>query len=263
MLQQTQTLSDGPRTLTFPTRRRTGESREIALPIPTFAEPARVPLVEPAPRSELVSRVVNVVIASLALVAVTPIMALFAVLTKLTSRGPIFYSQTRVGVDRRRRYDRDAAYDRRLRDIGGRAFTIYKFRTMYVDAEKRSGAVWATKNDPRITPFGNFMRKMRIDELPQLLNVIKGDMNIVGPRPERPGIFSKLREDIAEYPMRQMAKPGITGWAQINHNYDTCLEDVKTKVRYDLEYIQRQSIREDLRIMLRTVPVMLFRKGAH
>jgi lipopolysaccharide/colanic/teichoic acid biosynthesis glycosyltransferase len=132
---------------------------------------------------------------------------------------------------------------------------------MFVDAETKTGAVWATKGDPRITPIGQFLRKCRIDELPQLINVIRGEMNIVGPRPERPSIFARLREDIAEYPLRQRAKPGITGWAQINQSYDSCLDDVRSKVRYDLEYLERQSIAEDLRIMVKTVPVMLFRKG--
>jgi lipopolysaccharide/colanic/teichoic acid biosynthesis glycosyltransferase len=106
------------------------------------------------------------------------------------------------------------------------------------------------------------MRKCRIDEIPQLINVIKGEMNIVGPRPERPTIFARLCEDIEEYPVRQRARPGITGWAQINHRYDTCLDDVRTKVRYDLEYLQRHSLAEDLRIMARTLPVVIFRKGA-
>jgi lipopolysaccharide/colanic/teichoic acid biosynthesis glycosyltransferase len=132
---------------------------------------------------------------------------------------------------------------------------------MYLDAERLSGAVWATQHDPRVTPLGRFLRTCRLDELPQLFNVIKGDMNIVGPRPERPGIFARLRQDISDYPLRQRAKPGITGWAQINHRYDACLDDVREKVRYDLEYLERQSLAEDLRIMVKTVPVMLFRKG--
>jgi len=138
---------------------------------------------------------------------------------------------------------------------------IYKFRTMRADAERPSGAVWATKGDARVTPVGRVMRKYRVDELPQLFNVIRGEMNIVGPRPERPSIFSRLCDDIEEYPLRQQAKPGITGWAQVNHNYDTCIEDVRTKVRYDLEYLQRQSVAEDLLIMARTLPVMIFNKG--
>jgi len=138
---------------------------------------------------------------------------------------------------------------------------IYKFRTMRADAERPSGAVWATKGDARVTPVGRVMRKYRVDELPQLINVIRGEMNIVGPRPERPSIFSRLCDDIEEYPLRQQAKPGITGWAQVNHNYDTCIDDVRTKVRYDLEYLQRQSVAEDLLIMARTLPVMIFNRG--
>jgi lipopolysaccharide/colanic/teichoic acid biosynthesis glycosyltransferase len=220
-------------------------------------------------------RAMNLTIASAALVAVSPIMLVFAALVKLTSPGPIFYSQARVGVNRRRtsRNASDAGtqaaerrgahkpYDRRARNIGGHPFMIYKFRTMRVDAERPSGAVWATKGDARVTPVGRIMRKYRVDELPQLFNVIRGEMNIVGPRPERPSIFSRLCDDIEEYPLRQQAKPGITGWAQVNHNYDTCIEDVRTKVRYDLEYLQRQSVAEDLLIMARTLPVMIFNKG--
>jgi lipopolysaccharide/colanic/teichoic acid biosynthesis glycosyltransferase len=152
-------------------------------------------------------------------------------------------------------------YDRRTRDLGGRPFLIYKFRTMRTDAEKANGAVWATKGDSRVTGVGRVIRKYRIDEFPQLINVIRGDMNIVGPRPERPTIFSRLCDDIADYPLRQRARPGITGWAQVNHGYDGSVDDVRTKVRYDLEYIQRQGVAEDLKIMAKTLPVMLFRKG--
>jgi len=114
-------------------------------------------------------------------------------------------------------------------------------------------------NDPRVTPLGRFMRKFRVDELPQLINVVKGDMNIVGPRPERPSIVARLREDIREYPLRQRVKPGITGLAQINQNYDSCLEDVRSKVRYDLEYLRRQSLAEDLLIMAKTIPTMVLK----
>lgn len=188
-------------------------------------------------------------------------MIIFAALIKLTSPGPIFYSQARVGLDRRRGREDQNNYDRRAQDLGGLPFMIYKFRTMHVGAEDPHSAVWATQGDPRVTPLGRFMRKFRIDEVPQLINVILGDMNIVGPRPERPSIFSRLRVDIDDYSLRQRAKPGITGWAQVNHSYDTSLDDVRTKVRYDLEYLERQSVREDLRIMARTVPVMIFRKG--
>ena len=150
---------------------------------------------------------------------------------------------------------------RRERNLGGQPFTIYKFRTMRVDAEQESGAVWAQQEDPRVTPVGRLLRQYRLDELPELINVLRGEMNIVGPRPERPTIFAELREHIAEYPLRQRAKPGITGLAQINHHYDRSLDDVRTKVQYDLEYIRRQSVAEDLRIMLKTVPVILLRRG--
>ena len=206
------------------------------------------------------TRWVNFLLAVLALIALLPILLLIALAIKLTSRGPVLYSQERVGLDRRIP-GADAANHRRTRDIGGRLFTIYKFRTMWVDAESASGAVWATQNDPRITPVGRFLRQYRLDEIPQLLNVMRGEMNIVGPRPERPTIFAELREHIAEYPLRQRAKPGITGLAQIHHHYDRSVDDVRTKVRYDLEYIRRQSLWEDLRIMLRTIPVVLFRRG--
>jgi lipopolysaccharide/colanic/teichoic acid biosynthesis glycosyltransferase len=108
-----------------------------------------------------------------------------------------------------------------------------------------------------VTPVGRLIRKTRLDEVPQLLNVIKGDMNIVGPRPERPSIFADLSQRIEKYPVRQLARPGITGWAQVNRSYDSCLDDVRLKVQYDLEYIQRQSVLEDLKIMLKTVPVVL------
>lgn len=244
--------------------RRASGARAARASIATapVAEPRTSPDVRPRDRSEVVNRVVNVAIAGVALILLAPVLLVVALLVKLTSRGPIFYMQTRVGEDRRwRRPASQSVYDRRLRDIGGRAFMIYKFRSMYTDAEQRSGAVWATKGDPRVTPLGRIMRKTRLDEIPQLLNVIKGDMNIVGPRPERPSLFAKLADNIEEYPLRQRAKPGITGWAQINHPYDTCLDDVRMKVKYDLEYLQRQSVFEDLRIMARTIPVMLFRKG--
>jgi lipopolysaccharide/colanic/teichoic acid biosynthesis glycosyltransferase len=258
--------------------------------------------------SDRLNRVVNFSIAFVALVALSPLLLLIAIAVKVTSRGPIIYRQTRVGVDRRltggdrrgvgeRRAARARAGearaavddttanrsfverrgvqrngdrrtigrrggDRRAVDVGGRAFTMYKFRTMTVNAET-NGAVWATKNDARVTPIGGILRGTRLDEIPQLVNVIKGDMNIVGPRPERPSIFMQLRKEIDRYQMRQRAKPGITGWAQINQNYDTSIDDVRRKVEYDLAYIERRSVVEDMRIMAKTLPVMFFRKGAH
>jgi lipopolysaccharide/colanic/teichoic acid biosynthesis glycosyltransferase len=212
-------------------------------------------------RSDVATRAwVNTLLAIVALVVLSPVMLLIAVVVKLTSRGPALYTQTRVGLDRRQPPN-DADNRRRALDLGGKPFTIYKFRTMYLDAERQSGAVWATKGDSRITPVGRFLRQYRLDELPQLFNVLKGEMNIVGPRPERPTIFAKLTENIAEYPLRQRAKPGITGLAQINHHYDECLDDVRKKVQYDLEYIQRQGLLEDFKIMLKTIPVVLLRRG--
>jgi lipopolysaccharide/colanic/teichoic acid biosynthesis glycosyltransferase len=211
-------------------------------------------------RTEKFHRVMNIALAALGLVLATPIMIVFAVLVRLTSPGPIFYTQARVGLDRRRGNRQQGAYDRRTRDLGGRPFMILKFRTMCTGAET-NGAVWAAKRDARVTPIGRVMRKYRIDELPQLINVIRGDMNIVGPRPERPSIFSRLCDDIAEYPLRQRARPGITGLAQVSQAYDTSIDDVRSKVRYDLQYIERQGVTKDLIIMARTVPVMIFRKG--
>jgi lipopolysaccharide/colanic/teichoic acid biosynthesis glycosyltransferase len=238
---------------------------ESLRPIPIVQEPApRKASTPPAalarPRSESLDRAINITLASIGLVLAAPIMLVFAVLVKLTSPGPIFYAQARVGLDRRRTARRPSVYDRRTRDLGGRPFMILKFRTMRIGAEQ-NGAVWAVRSDTRVTPAGRLMRKYRIDELPQLVNVIRGEMNIVGPRPERPSIFSQLCDDIAEYPLRQRARPGITGWAQVNQAYDTSIDDVRTKVRYDLEYIERQGVAEDLMIMARTVPVMIFRKG--
>jgi len=203
---------------------------------------------------------VNVALAAIALVVLSPLLLIIAILVKLTSRGPVFYTQERVGLDRRARALR-ASNHRRALDLGGQPFTIYKFRTMSVNAEHKTGAVWAAKDDPRVTQVGRFLRQYRLDELPQLINVCKGEMSIVGPRPERPAIFAHLRANIAEYPLRQRAKPGITGLAQINHHYDACLDDVRKKVQFDLEYIRRQSLLEDLKIMVKTVPVVLLRRG--
>jgi lipopolysaccharide/colanic/teichoic acid biosynthesis glycosyltransferase len=238
-----------------------GTVREAAV-VPPPASVGAVREVLPAERSELLARIMNVVIAAVALLVLAPICVLVAIAVKLTSPGPVFYTQTRVGADRR--WNRTTAlHERRVEDLGGQPFTILKFRSMRTDAEANGQAVWASKQDARVTPVGRFIRKTRLDEIPQLINVLRGEMNIVGPRPERPSIVVRLRSDIPEYPQRHRVKPGITGWAQINHSYDSCLEDVKTKVRYDLEYIEGQSVWFDVKIMLLTLPVMLFRRGAH
>ncbi len=208
------------------------------------------------------TRVLNVGVAGIALVLTSPILVAIAILIKLTSPGNVLYTQSRVGLDRRqRRPNGTSGPSRRRRDAGGRLFRIYKFRTMVADSDT-AGQVWASNTDPRITRIGAVLRKYRLDELPQLWNVLKGDMNIVGPRPEQPDIFEDLREQVAAYQRRQRVLPGITGWAQVNHHYDQCIDDVRTKVRYDLEYIHRRSLVEDLRIMARTIPVMVGKKGS-
>ncbi len=231
-------------------------------PTPTTARPSprsvEVPEVIPRERSERLSRALNFTVAAAALVVASPVLVLLAIAVRLTSRGPILYAQTRVGVDRRWRSTL-ALHERRLEDLGGQVFTIYKFRTMRVDAERGSGAVWAQENDPRVTPLGKYMRMLRLDEIPQFWNVLLGDMNIVGPRPERPSIVSRLREDIPEYQARHRVKPGITGLAQINQNYDACIDDVRSKVRWDLQYIREQGVWVDAMILLRTVPAVLLR----
>lgn len=209
-------------------------------------------------RQEGARRALNVVVAAVGIVVAAPVMALIAVAVKLTSPGPIFYRQTRVGLCVR---SSQGGNFRRKIDLGGRPFTIYKFRTMKVAKPGEEAQVWASQKDPRITSIGNFLRKTRLDELPQLFNVLKGDMNIVGPRPEQPKIFSELREQIPSYAVRQQVRPGITGQAQITLHYDTCIDDVRKKVAADLEYIESQSLASDLKIMLLTAPVVIFRKG--
>jgi lipopolysaccharide/colanic/teichoic acid biosynthesis glycosyltransferase len=211
-------------------------------------------------RTDRATRVLNVVVAAIGLVVSMPLWLLIAAAIKLTSRGPVLYSQTRVGIDARAA--RGVRHDsRRQEDIGGRPFVIYKFRTMRPDAEASGQAVWATSDDDRVTSVGKFLRATRLDELPQLWNVLLGDMNIVGPRPERPQLFKQLREEIPHYQERQRVRPGITGHAQVHLQYDTNIDDVRRKVEHDLEYIATRSLWQDIVIMLKTLPVMLFRKG--
>ena len=204
-------------------------------------------------------RILNVAIAMLGLVLTSPLMAAIAVLIKLTSDGPVLFTQRRVGLDRRA-LGNEGGNARRHADDGGRAFTMYKFRTMRADGGP-SRQVWARPDDPRVTAIGAVLRKLRLDELPQLWNVLVGDMNVVGPRPEQPKIFASLREQIEEYPRRQRVLPGITGWAQINRAYDSSVDDVREKLNYDLEYIRHLSALQDLKIMLLTPAVMLGRRG--
>ena len=234
------------------------EARRTYLGVPVFSEAPRI--VHVGRRVEVQRRLVNVVAAIALLVIVAPLMAVIALVIRVTSTGPVIYKQTRVGVDRRAPGSVDAG-GRRLVDYGGTLFTIYKFRTMRADPD--SGLqIWAKPNDARVTAVGRVLRKYRLDELPQLCNVIRGDMNLVGPRPEQPNIFMSLREAIDRYPERQRVLPGITGWAQINHPYDRTIVDVRRKLWYDLEYMEKQSSVGDVMILLRTIPVILFQRGA-
>ena len=205
-------------------------------------------------------RMLNLAVAWMLLLLTLPVMLVVALLVKLTSPGPMLYSQLRVGLDRRDPTDHRFS-DRRRVDYGGRLFRIYKFRTMHHSPGDAAEA-WAAPDDPRVTPLGRVLRQFRLDELPQLVNVIRGEMSIVGPRPEQPAIFQRLRRTLGEYPRRQRVPPGITGLAQISQHYDQCMEDVRRKLEYDLRYIERRSLREDLRIMARTFPVVFLRLGA-
>lgn len=233
------------------------DAAEADLTAPTLELLAMEP---PAVQEHLGRRLLNVTVAAVALVVAAPIMVVVALLVKITSKGPVVYTQTRVGLDQRA--PRASAQNRRrYKDLGGKPFQIYKFRTMQVDAEATTGAVWATPSDPRLTPVGGFLRQYRLDELPQLFNVLKGDMNVVGPRPERPQLFEALKDRVEHYQLRQRGRPGITGLAQISQQYDSCLSDVQRKVQFDLLYLRRRSLAQDIKIMLKTVPVVLFRKG--
>jgi len=254
-------ISTPPRRLSRSDAPEPGGDREVARPREVVRPDDRaLSTIEviPRDRSEVVTRLLNFSIAALGLAIVLPLCVVIAVLTKLTSRGPVLYAQTRVGRDRRWR-DTLALHERRVSDLGGEVFTIYKFRTMRVNAERFSGVVWAQEHDPRVTRLGRQLRMLRFDELPQLWNVLRGDMNMVGPRPERPSIVARLREVIPEYRDRLRVKPGITGLAQINQKYDACIDDVRAKVTWDLEYIQRQSLWVDTKIMARTVPAVLLK----
>lgn len=203
-------------------------------------------------------RVLNVGVAAIGLVLAAPIMLLVAIAIKLSSKGPVFYRQLRVGLDIRAAAGGNF---RRKVDLGGKPFTILKFRTMRAARPGEEVQVWASQDDPRITRVGKFLRKTRLDELPQLINVLRGEMNIVGPRPEQPEIFQTLRNEVTSYSVRQRVRPGITGLAQITLHYDTCIDDVRKKVAADLEYIAKQSVVEDLRIMAMTAPAVILKKG--
>ena len=187
-------------------------------------------------------RLISIIVSSIGLAVCLPIVPFIILAMHFCSPGPIFFCQTRVGRK-------------------GRPFSIYKFRTMRVDAEA-NGAVWATKNDSRITALGRFMRKTRLDEIPQLWNVLRGDMAFVGPRPERPEFVQWLAKEIPYYDLRHMVRPGITGWAQVRYQYGASLEETKQKLEYDLYYIKYRSIGLDLLIIFETVKTIILRRGA-
>ena len=202
-------------------------------------------------------RVLDVVLASVALTALLPVFILVAIAVRLDSRGPVLYEQERVGLDRRRGHaSTPAGGNRRKKASYGRPFTIYKFRSMVADAEKHTGPVWAAERDPRATRVGAFLRRSHLDEIPQLLNVLRGEMSMVGPRPERPQLFGDLVAQIPEYALRCRTLPGITGIAQIKNGYDSSLESAARKVQYDLYYIRNGSALLDLRIMTATALVL-------
>ena len=182
-------------------------------------------------------RIYDVVFSSIGLILTAPLFPLLSVLIKLDSPGPVFFRQLRVGE-------------------GEVEFFVYKFRTMAQDAEKKTGAVWAQKNDPRVTRLGKFMRKTRLDEIPQLYNVLKGDMSFIGPRPERMAFVERLKETIPFYSTRHFVKPGVTGWAQVCYPYGASDEDALEKLRYDLFYIKNYSILLDFRIIVDTIRVV-------
>jgi len=229
--------------------------------LPKRVGPLRGPRTEVYVRSaSRGQRVVDVVVATIALILLLPLSVAVAIAVLLDSRGPILYRQLRIGIDRRGQEPLDeASLARRTADLGGSPFTIYKFRTMRVDAEEETGPVWAAPDDDRVTRVGRVLRRYRLDEIPQLINVVRGEMSIVGPRPERPLFVHQLRAEVEDYPLRHRVRPGITGWAQVNQEPDQSIDDVRGKLRYDLEYLEKRSLRFDLAIMLRTVPVMLQR----
>jgi lipopolysaccharide/colanic/teichoic acid biosynthesis glycosyltransferase len=255
----------------------TGLKRPISITSESFD------VVVEAPTRDVWLRGVDVCLSTAALLAASPLLLAIAVAIKLDSHGPVLYRQVRIGLDQRslrpmavgrRAVDRgqeslgqrsDARErrqsvlprGRRVQNTGGSPFLIYKFRTMQVDAERGTGPVWATDGDLRVTRVGRWLRRFRLDELPQFWNVLTGDMAIVGPRPERPSFVADLRRELAAYTLRQQVRPGITGLAQVNRGPDQSMDDVRVKLAYDLEYLGRRSLRLNIFIMMRTIPVLL------
>lgn len=216
-------------------------------------------------------RVFDIFAAGVALILLSPVLLLAAALIKIDSRGTVFYTQERMGLNRRagdRREtfttvakNRRERTDRRKNIHAGQPFKIYKFRTMAADAEKY-GPVLASDNDPRITRVGRIFRKTRIDEIPQFINVLRGEMSIIGPRPERSFFVNQMRNEVPDFPTRLLVKPGITGLAQVENGYTQTLERMKEKLFYDLKYISELSVLEEIKILFKTVYVVATGKGA-
>jgi len=208
-------------------------------------------------------RALDIFVSGTSLILLLPLMLVIAVAIPLESRGPIIYTQERVGMNRRRRVPRSLNGDERRRQLAyGENFRIYKFRSMVSDAERGTGAVWATSRDPRITRLGRFLRRTHLDELPQLINVLRGEMSVVGPRPERPEIFQQLAPQIPGYADRCTVLPGITGLAQVAHCYDSSLQTAARKLQYDLYYIRFANLLLDIKIMAATTLVMVRAEGS-
>jgi len=194
------------------------------------------------PASQFIKRLMDLIVSAVVLTVGLPIMLLIALAIRIDTPGPVLFLQKRVG-------------------LRGREFTLVKFRSMFADAEKSTGAIWATEDDPRVTRVGKFLRSTRLDELPQAWNVLTGAMSLVGPRPERKVFVDEFAEQIPFYMRRLNVKPGITGWAQVRRGYDTSIEDVKDKLQYDLFYLENMSIGLDIKIILNTIWVMFAGKG--
>jgi sugar transferase (PEP-CTERM system associated) len=193
--------------------------------------------------SRLSKRLVGLTLSTAMLVLLSPLLLVVALAIRMESKGPAIFKQERVGED-------------------GETFTLYKFRSMRTDAEKQTGPVWAEEDDPRITRVGRIIRKVRIDELPQLWNVLKGDMSFVGPRPERPFFVEQLKKKIPYYNERFAVKPGVTGWAQIKYPYGSTEKDALEKLKYDLYYIKNMSVIMDLMVIFHTVKIVLLSRGS-
>ena len=191
----------------------------------------------------MIRRLICLIAAPLALIALAPLFLAVAVAIKIESPGPVFYFQNRVGRN-------------------GKIFRIHKFRSMKKDAEAIHGARWAVKDDPRITRVGKIIRLTRLDELPQFFNVLKGDLDLVGPRPERPEFVDKLQNMLPYYSLRHTVKPGLTGWAQVMFTYCGTIEESKEKLQYDLFYIKNMSLKLDLLIVFKTLKIVLLGRGA-